>query len=420
MSVPKILLASVCSAFLAASAAGSGALAATENSKLVSQAYEALQVGDADAAVRTYGLAIESRNLEPEVLANALLNRGLAYQRLNEHQMAIGDYTAAMRIDAMSGKLRALALYNRGLSFQRLQQNPQAIEDFTSALFLDSQFSHAYYSRGTLLRDAGQHLFALADFDKALRFDYPDAARVYFAQSLTFEKLRRPADARESLTKAIAANPQYEPAIQRLAVLDGKATPKIQEAAASDQIVTAAVSSVVPKAQAPAARLLAEDAEAAPVTMRKVKNKIADRVPAENMLAKAGPAPTPAESAEKIVEIENVPEETAGAGEPVQDTAAGGESSGETQPGDQPISGWSVQIASAATENAAWSTWKKMQARHKALAMKEPVVVRADLGARGVFYRVRLVGFGSQSDAGSECAKLKAKGVKCYVSKAAS
>ena len=62
------------------------------------------------------------------------------------------------------------------------------MEDFTSALFLDGQFSHAYYSRGTLLRDGGQYLFALADFDKALRFDYPDPARVYVAQAIDLSR----------------------------------------------------------------------------------------------------------------------------------------------------------------------------------------------------------------------------------------
>lgn len=418
MNVPKILLASVCSAFLAASAAVSGAAAA--NSKLVNQAYNALQVGDAEAAVRAYGLAIESRNLEPEVLANALLNRGLAYQRLNEHQLAIDDYAAAMRIDAMSGKLRALALYNRGLSYQRLQQNAQAIEDFTSALFLDSQFSHAYYSRGTLLRDSGQHLFALADFDKALRFDYPDAARVYFAQSLTFEKLRRSTDARESLNKAIAANPGYEPALQRLAALDRKATAKLQEATASDQMLTAAVSPAVPQAQAPSASLLAEGNDVAPVTKGKVKKKIADRVAPEERTAYVEPASAAPEAVEKIVEVETVPEETAGTDTSAQEIAADSQADTQPQGNAQNLSGWSVQIASAATENAAWSTWKKMQARHKALASKEPVVVRADLGTRGIFYRVRLVGFDSQSDANTECAKLKSKGVKCYISKAAS
>jgi tetratricopeptide (TPR) repeat protein len=103
MSTRSVILASVCSAFLAASAAVAGtAFAATpENSTLVSDAYKALQAGDTVAAATAYSQAIESRGLEPEVLANALLNRGLAFQRLNEHARAIDDYTAAMRIDAM-------------------------------------------------------------------------------------------------------------------------------------------------------------------------------------------------------------------------------------------------------------------------------------------------------------------------------
>jgi tetratricopeptide (TPR) repeat protein len=416
MSVRTILLASVCSAFLAASAAVSGAAAATPDSKLVSQAYKALQVGDAEVAVRTYTKAIESRNLEPEVLANALLNRGLAYQRLNEHEFAVDDYTAAMRIDAMSGKLRALALYNRGLSYQRLQRNSQAVEDYTSALFLDSQFSHAYYSRGILLRDGGQQLFALADFDKALRFNYPEPARVYFAQSLTFEKLRRTGDARDALNKALAANPGYEPAVQRLAALDGKLVPASQLASSSDQIVTAAVTPAktkLPEAMAPSAALEAEGD--VPVIDGMVKTKkIADRVIPESQAASIQPASATPEAAETILAVETVPEETAPA------SAAPAEAAADLQPVAQAVTGWSVQIASASTEDAAWSTWKKMQAKHKALVSKEPVVVRADLGTKGVFYRVRLVGFGTQSDANSECASLKSKGVKCYISKAAS
>lgn len=429
MSVRTCFLASVCSAFLAASAAVSGSAAATTDAKLVSQAYKALQVGDAASAVTAYSKAIESRNLEPEVLANALLNRGLAYQRLNEHEFAVDDYTAAMRIDAMSGKLRALALYNRGLSYQRLQRNALAVEDFTSALFLDSQFSHAYYSRGTLLRDSGQYLFALADFDKAVRFQYPDVARVHFAEAVTYEKLRRTSDAKVALAKALTAKPGYEPAVQRLAALDGK---RLQANSASDHIVTAAVTPVqkkFPEAQVPSAALMSEGDEAAEtkvVTATTSKKKFSDRVPVETASAKIIPASAPAQEAEKILAVEDVPEEAVA--EPVNDTPVVVDTAPPTEeavaaepPADAPqLTGWSVQIASAATEDAAWSTWKKMKARNKALASKEPIVVRADLGTKGIFYRVRLVGFNSQGDANSECSKLKSKGVKCYISKAAS
>jgi tetratricopeptide (TPR) repeat protein len=304
MRLRNFLLASVCSVFLAASAAASGAVAATAENKLVSDAYKALQDGDPAFAVTAYGKAIESRALDPEVLANALLNRGLAYQRLNEHEFAIDDYTAALRIDAMSGNLRALALYNRGLSYQRLRRDALAMEDYTSALFLDGQFSHAYFSRGTLLRDGGQHLFALGDFDKALRFDYPDPARVYVAQSATFEKLNRMADARESLKKALAANPAYEPALKRLAVLDGEPQAVVPMA---DTIETAAVtpaSSTLPAAAAPPAELIGgEDAVAEPA-VASVK-LFTDRVPQAVRVAAV-----PAESAEeRILAVEDVPED---------------------------------------------------------------------------------------------------------------
>lgn len=422
MSLRHVLLASVCSVFLAASAAASGAAAATAENALVSEAYKALQAGDAAFAVTAYGKAIESRALEPEVLANALVNRGLAYQRLNEHEFAIDDYTAALRIDAMSGNLRALALYNRGLSYQRLQRTALAMEDYTSALFLDGQFSHAYFSRGTLLRDGGQHLFALADFDKALRFDYPDRARVYVGQAVTFERLNRKSDAREALNKALEANPGYEPALQRLAVLDGK--PKAAAGTGADSIQTAAVTpaaNTLPEATAPAASLFGGAAEAEESSGEVISTKLfTDRVPQATRVAAVAP---PELAEEKILAVEDVPEdppataeEQFASAEP-ELTAKPPEESEDDEP---KIAGWSVQIASATTEDAAWATWKKMKSRNKALANKQPVVVRADLGTKGVFYRVRLVGFDSQSDARSECSRLKSRGVKCFISKAAS
>ncbi len=412
MSVRKILLASVSAAFLAASAAVSGPAAAAPpniNAQLAAEAYKALSAGDPTTAVQSYSTAIESRELEPEVLANALLNRGLAYQYLNQHDLAIGDYTAAMRIDAMSGKLRAMALYNRGLSYQKLGQDGLAMEDYTSALFLDAAFAHAYYSRATLLRAGGQYLFALSDYEKAVQHGYPDLARVYYGEALTYLGLQRPDDARTVLKLAIAANPEFQPAQQRLALLDGSSV----GTEAADQITTASIASAggsqpangqeLPTATAPSAELLgsAATAEASVQTAgnTSVKKTITERVPGQE-----------AEAAE----------ETIVAIEPVSDAPAGETATAETPaPAVQPA-GWSVQVASASSEDAAWSTWKKMQAKHRVLANKNPVVIRADLGTKGTFYRVRLTGFDKQDDAKSACSKLQSSGVKCFISKASS
>ncbi|WP_395688789.1 tetratricopeptide repeat protein [Aestuariivirga sp.] len=422
MSIRTPFLVTACSVFLAASVAVSGTHAASTEGDLVTAAYEALQSGNVEIAIADYTRAIDSRSLSPDTLANALLNRGLAYQRMNEHEFAIDDYTAALRIDAMSGSVRALALYNRGLSYQRLNRTTLAMEDFTSALFLDGQFSHAYYSRGTLLRDTGQYLFALADFDKALRYGYPDPARAYVAESIVYEKLNRQSDARDALTKALAANPNYEPAHRRLAALDGLSF----SAVSGDAIQTAAVSQVrdaLPAAKAPPVELVVEDPS---VGGGKQFN---DRIVASP--AAVAPESVAAVTAEEtILAVETVPEDSPVVVASAQDEkpATEGKAPSESEasvespaPGSVgAANGWAVQIASATSEEAAWSSWKKMRNRFKVLDGKEPVVVRADLGTKGVFYRLRLVGFDNQKDAGRECSALKAKGIKCFVSRVAS
>ena len=425
MSVRKVFLASVSAAFLAASAAVSGSAAAatpSPNLVLTQEAYKSLAAGDANGAVVNYSIAIESRELEPEVLANALLNRGFAYQSLNQHQQAVDDYTAALRLDAMSAKLRAMALYNRALSYQKLARTGLAMEDYTSALFLDSEFAYAYYGRGNLLRDSGQYLFALTDYEKARRYKYPDMARVHFSEALTFAALRRPENERQSLELALAANPQFIPAKDRLAALDGGA---MAPALIGDQIVTGSISAIggklvarkaeLPAAQEPSAELVgaaaetpapAQTAELQVASLEAPVKKITDRIPMEE----AAPAPAAAPVQEKIVAVEAVPDEPIVAA--VSDTAP--------EPTATVQSGWSVQIASATSEDAAWSAWKKMQNRYKVLADKTPVVVKADLGTKGTFYRVRLMGYDKQGDAKQACSKLKSSGVACYVSKASS
>src|SRR5262249_46404167 len=152
--------------------------------------------------------AIESRQLEPEALAKALIDRALAYQARERYQEAIDDYSAALRVDAMSGRTRAILLYNRGLAYQRLNSQAMAVEDFTNTLFLDPGFSEAFLGRANALRLSRQYLFALADYEKALAHDPPAPHLVYFGEGLTFEALQRPQDAKRVYGMALALKPE--------------------------------------------------------------------------------------------------------------------------------------------------------------------------------------------------------------------
>lgn len=459
MRVRSVLLACVCTAFLAAPAAVGGSIATNQSSSnnLSSAARTALQAGDLQTAIAGYSAAIEARDLHPEQLANALVNRGYAYQQSGDHLRAVDDYTAALRVDAMSAKLRATALYNRGLSQQKLNRPVLAIEDFTSALFLDPEFSHAYYLRGTILRENGQFLFALSDYEKALRFKHPQPDLVYYGEALAYEQLNRLPEAQAALNKAVSANPNFKPARNKLAALGSLPAVTVAAAQADANLITASITTTpeqivrkdaLPDAVEPPMQLVGD----LPVQMVKavpVKpvKEIADRIPPEDgpQLAaaeatqfeepaasgytlEANAIPQPSEAApkqkaveakpvEEIVAVEVLPEPAAYTAPAAQEQAEAAQEEPATQDNGVELTGWSIQLSSARDEKLAWGTWEKLKARHKTLNEMKPVVVRADLGKKGVYYRLRLGGFDSQSDAQSACGKLKSRGLSCFVSK---
>ncbi len=445
MKVRSVALAFVSSVYLVALGANFGSALATTN-PIASQAYEALASGDTAKAISLYSFAIETRALEPELLANALLNRALAYQQQNENAKAVDDYSAALSLDAMSAELRATALYNRGFSQQKLGKGPLAIEDYTSALMLNPSFSHAFLSRANVLRESGQYLFALSDYERALKYGHPEPARVYFGEAQTYELLNRKADMRQMLDSALLADASFKPAQEKLESLkleqtSSLAAPVAQEASA-DEILTASTVPVggttivhkpdLPVGVEPPAELLAAANDVRNNVTVAQTNESDDATP-QKLYSDRLPdsAQTAAAATDKVIALAEVPaipkkqqsksfnandviaEETA---DTVVETASITPAV-ETPAAKAAPAGWGVQVASASSEDAAWTTWKNMQKRFNVLARKSPVVVRADLGTKGIFYRVRLAGFNDQNSAKSECKALKSKGVSCFVSK---
>lgn len=448
MNVSRVSLALVSSVFFAALVANSGSALAANSTTLSAQAYQALSGGDAARAVTLYTSAIESRDMQAEVLANALLNRALAYQQTGQPDLAIDDYTAALNLDAMSPDLRATALYNRGLAQQKTQRLPLAIEDFTASLLLNPTFPHAFLARANALRESGQYIFALSDYERALKYNHPQPARVYFGEAQTYAALRRPDDQNKMLAAARDADPSFTPANYAMTVVPGT-----DIGTQADDIVVGSISAVggettvhkveVPKAIEPPANLVAnpdqpglgvEAVTEAPV-FAKTKKLFNDRIAPQGTIAA-----TQAKSPAAIVAVADVPaipaavqpqdsedvETTASIQKPVVASRKITNPVTEEPAADlstskaAPLSGWAIQVSSATSEQAAWSSWKKMQQAHQVLADQTPVVVKADLGAKGIFYRIRITGFDNQTDAQSGCVKFKTVGISCYVSKAES
>ena len=72
-----------------------------------------------------------------------------------------------------------------------------------------------------------------------------------------------------------------------------------------------------------------------------------------------------------------------------------------------------VQLGAYKSESEAKGDFAKLQKKHPALSGKSPVVNRADLGDKGIFFRLRV----STDDAKSLCSKLAASGQGCMVVK---
>ncbi len=472
------MYASVCSVLLAASAAAPALAGAPEGTPenpsanaLAVKAVATLTNGDAKAAVLLFNEAIESRKLDAATLANALVNRALARQKLGHHHKAILDYSAALKIDAMGAQRRAVALYNRGLSWRELGKPARAIEDFTAALFYDPRFARGYYSRANILHASGQYLFALADYDKALKYGYERPYQAHYAKAMILDVLGRKGDARDALYAALKSEPGYSPARRKLAALlkdggdkgvsfaalapargTGRASGKrpstlvtasISRSGGADlnlrkREVPAAVAPPVAlgndqprerqekKMPAPAGGMMlakAEKAEKAEKTPGKAAGKSAGTATRNKVLASAGDekpkkAAVKSESARLAVIPANAPA-------PGKRIVAGNRHEDKGEAATEPkvtYSGWAIQISSQRSEDGAWKHWKKLQGKVKRVVRgPKPVVMKAELPGRGTYYRLRLVGFGDNRKLANRlCKRLKRRGTSCLVTRAGS
>ncbi len=78
--------------------------------------------------------------------------------------------------------------------------------------------------------------------------------------------------------------------------------------------------------------------------------------------------------------------------------------------------GYAVQLTSQHSESAAQAAFRSLQSRYpNQLGGREPILRRADLGSKGVYYRALVGPFASMEEAAGMCSSLKAAGGSCIV-----
>jgi len=83
-----------------------------------------------------------------------------------------------------------------------------------------------------------------------------------------------------------------------------------------------------------------------------------------------------------------------------------------------PAGGYTVQVSSQRSKEEAQSSFRDLQAKYPdLLSGRAPIIRRADLGAKGIYYRAMVGPFASADQATELCSNLKAAGGSCLVQK---
>ncbi|MDP9137436.1 MAG: tetratricopeptide repeat protein, partial [Pseudomonadota bacterium] len=375
----------------------------------IDKGYAALSAGDGEAAVSLFTKAIQSRSLGDVELASVLINRGLAFQTRTQYQKAVDDYSAALRLVKLPAASRAATLYNRGLAYQKLARPQLAIDDFTSALFINSSLGHAYYSRANTLREIGQYLFALSDYEKAQRYGFPETHLPLYGRAVTYALLGRQQNAEQLLRDALAAKPDFPAARKKLDELTQPQAAGSLYGRIADRIDAIVATSVPPIA---ADRLVRSSAAKEPALPPRQLLEAAGQVAFSTVelpghrslsLAEIPDAMAPAfVISERLVFKKDQARVAAGEAPEsvtIEPVSAPVEFTTDVPPPPEP-SGWLVQINSQRNEDAAWSAWSAIQNRHaEILSAHSAVVQKADLGSEGVVFRLRVKNLTSRDDA---------------------
>lgn len=143
----------------------------------------------------------------------------------------------------------------------------------------------------------------------------------------------------------------------------------------------------------------------------------------------AAPAPAPApaetaaapEAATPAAPAAEAPAPVAAAPEPAAPAApveAAKPAAPKPAPTPQAGGAYVVQLLALRDEASAKAAWKKIAAKHKSVLASHALdIEKADLGSKGVWYRVRAAGFSDKAAATRACNSLKAAGQACIVKK---
>jgi tetratricopeptide (TPR) repeat protein len=186
---------------------GAKSLAARKADDPASRGIVLLAQGRYKDAAAAFDLALKRRPDD----ARALANRCTARYKLGDHEGAITDFEAAVRLkpglEAALAPSMSDAYYRRACRLIETGSDKGAADALYAAVRLDRKNARAYDKLGLLAERNQQSVTALDYFDRALKLD-PDLAPAFADRAAALHDLHRGAEAFSDLDRAIMIDPK--------------------------------------------------------------------------------------------------------------------------------------------------------------------------------------------------------------------
>jgi Tfp pilus assembly protein PilF len=286
-----------------------------------------------------------------------LIEAGRALEMSGQKDEALVDYTQAIESHELDRDARARALFDRGLLLDGMNRLDDALQDYSAALSGSPKFAAALNNRANIYRRLHRFTEAERDYRASLAAGNPQTQYPFYGLGQIAEAQGKIGEARNFYAKALAVDPDFVLASQRMAGLDAPEAVHLR----------------------PPQKIAQVGKAAAPVILRPPVSK-----PASVHLRPPEPVPASYDRDSPALK-------------PALDRIG---SNGQVQ-----LGAW----RSEAEATAGWN--KAVRQAESVLEGYSPHIVAADLPGAGRYYRLRITADKGGSKA--LCAALTARGLAC-------
>lgn len=386
--------------------------AETEAAALMKAGAEAIERGHYDKAAADFSNALDSGGLTPEGRALAWHHRGVAFQKTGQQDAAIADYSRAIASGGLPAQVLARAHYNRGIAYGQVGESDAAERDYRTAIELSPGYAAAYHNLANLERRRGMHENAVASYTAALQHMQGREQRLsLYGRALAYERLGDVARAEADLRRALAVDPEFDLAATKLASLDANyASLDDGGERATEKATTAKVlpSAITPFQSASSGN---EGAQIIRISSIGGWRTTATRLPREE----AAPQAVIADAGDANDEIITGSLRPGGdVPRPAPMALAKAQMAPVTEP--KAVARYRLQLGAFREEALAEKAWRDVSATAQPIiGGGNHAIQKADLGEKGVFYRLQAGAFGEIAAAKSACKALEQRKIPCFV-----